>query len=221
MPDVSWGELMVIAVVALVVIGPKDLPQVLRTVGQWIRKVRGFAQEFTGALEAHLRAEEIEDLRRQIQQLRDPELDAQIERTMAETRQRIRPAAPVPTSVDDWAGSPAKASPDDFLAEDGTEVGWVEVEAEHDRIEAEGGLNGATHAPEAGAALPPGFDAPVFDAHGDTGASDSDIPEWADPFGTDSGDSADAAGPRGPAHAAAGQPDSAGKSETARSGGES
>ena len=44
--DISWGELLIIGMVALVVIGPKELPGVLRTVGQWMAKVRRMAAEF-------------------------------------------------------------------------------------------------------------------------------------------------------------------------------
>jgi Tat protein translocase TatB subunit len=46
--DIGWSELVVIAVVALVVIGPKELPGVLRMVGQWMGKARKMAGEFQG-----------------------------------------------------------------------------------------------------------------------------------------------------------------------------
>ena len=49
--DIAWSELGVIAVVALVVIGPKDLPRVLRTMGQWTSKARSMAREFQSGLE--------------------------------------------------------------------------------------------------------------------------------------------------------------------------
>lgn len=45
MLDVAWPELVVIGAVALVAIGPKDLPKVMRTLGQWAGKARGVAQE--------------------------------------------------------------------------------------------------------------------------------------------------------------------------------
>src|SRR5580698_5287057 len=44
--DISWTEFLLIGVVALIVIGPKELPGVLRTLGQYTRKVRGMATEF-------------------------------------------------------------------------------------------------------------------------------------------------------------------------------
>ncbi|MFL5001870.1 MAG: Sec-independent protein translocase protein TatB, partial [Xanthobacteraceae bacterium] len=44
--DIGWSELLVIGVVALIAIGPKELPGVLRTLGQWMTKVRRMANEF-------------------------------------------------------------------------------------------------------------------------------------------------------------------------------
>lgn len=134
MPDVSWGELMVIAVVALVVIGPKDLPNVLRTLGQWVRKARSLASEFQGALDHMAREAEIEELRKQVQAMRDPELDAQIERTMTETRQRMRPPAPV--AVGEWAAAPTPADAADQVESEFDLIPPEEVEAEADRIAA-------------------------------------------------------------------------------------
>lgn len=130
MPDVSWGELMVIAVVALVVIGPKDLPNVLRTLGQWVRKARSLASEFQGAIDHMAREAEIEELRKQIQEMRDPELDAQIERTMSETRERMRPPAPV--AVGDWAATPTPADAVDQVESEFDLIPPDEVERQAD-----------------------------------------------------------------------------------------
>ena len=49
--DMSWGEVMVIGAVALIVIGPKDLPKALRTVGNMTAQVRRMAAEFQGAVQ--------------------------------------------------------------------------------------------------------------------------------------------------------------------------
>jgi sec-independent protein translocase protein TatB len=130
MPDVSWGELMVIAVVALVVIGPKDLPNVLRTLGQWVRKARSLASEFQGAIDHMAREAEIEELRKQVQAMRDPELDAQIERTMSETRERMRPPAPV--AVADWAATPTPADAADQVESEFDLIPPEEVERQAD-----------------------------------------------------------------------------------------
>jgi len=44
--DLGWSEILVVAVVAIIVVGPKDLPKLLRTVGQWVRRARSLASEF-------------------------------------------------------------------------------------------------------------------------------------------------------------------------------
>ena len=49
--DLGWQELMLIALIALVVVGPKDLPRVVRSVSDIIRRVRGMATEFHSSLE--------------------------------------------------------------------------------------------------------------------------------------------------------------------------
>ena len=59
---IDTGELMVIALVALVVIGPKDLPRVMRTVGRWVGQARGMARHFRSGFDAMIRESELEDM---------------------------------------------------------------------------------------------------------------------------------------------------------------
>jgi sec-independent protein translocase protein TatB len=60
--DVAPTELLLVAVVALVVIGPKDLPRVLRVVGQWVGKARGVARQFRSGFDEMVREAELADL---------------------------------------------------------------------------------------------------------------------------------------------------------------
>jgi sec-independent protein translocase protein TatB len=60
----GWGEMVVIGIVALVAIGPKELPTVLRTVGLWMGKVRRMANEFQGQFQEALREAELSDLKK-------------------------------------------------------------------------------------------------------------------------------------------------------------
>ena len=62
--DIGWGELLVIGIVALVAIGPKELPTVLRTLGQWMAKLRRMAAEFQGQFQEALREAEMADLKK-------------------------------------------------------------------------------------------------------------------------------------------------------------
>jgi sec-independent protein translocase protein TatB len=64
--DISWSEFLLIGVVALIVIGPKELPGVLRTLGQYTRKVRSMASEFQGQFQEAMREAEMADLKKQV-----------------------------------------------------------------------------------------------------------------------------------------------------------
>jgi sec-independent protein translocase protein TatB len=64
--DIGWSELLVIGVVALIAIGPKELPGVLRMVGQWMGKVRRMASEFQGQFQEAMREAEMADIKKQV-----------------------------------------------------------------------------------------------------------------------------------------------------------
>jgi sec-independent protein translocase protein TatB len=63
--DISWGKLVIIGVVALIVIGPKELPAVLRQLGQMMAKIRRMAGEFQGQFQEAMREAEMADLKKQ------------------------------------------------------------------------------------------------------------------------------------------------------------
>ena len=63
--DIGWGELVVIGIVALIAIGPKELPGVLRSVGQWVGKIKGMASDFQGQFQEAMREAEVADLKKQ------------------------------------------------------------------------------------------------------------------------------------------------------------
>jgi sec-independent protein translocase protein TatB len=59
---VDTSELLVVAVVALLFIGPKELPRVMMLIGRWIGKVRGYARHFTSGIEGVIREAELEEM---------------------------------------------------------------------------------------------------------------------------------------------------------------
>src|SRR3569832_670415 len=59
---VDSSELAVVAILALIFIGPKDLPKVMRTVGYWVGRVRGMARHFTSGIENMVRDAELEEM---------------------------------------------------------------------------------------------------------------------------------------------------------------
>lgn len=69
MLGISWNEYILIAIVALIVIGPKELPRVLRTIGQWTARVRRMAAEFQGQFQEALREAEMADLKQEMDKL--------------------------------------------------------------------------------------------------------------------------------------------------------
>ena len=69
--DIGWSEFVLIAVVALIAIGPKELPGVLRMVGQWMGKVRKMAAEFQGQFQEAMREAEMADLKKQVEEIND------------------------------------------------------------------------------------------------------------------------------------------------------
>ena len=60
--DIGYSELLVVAVVALIVIGPKDLPRVMRTVGHWVGRARGMARHFRSGIDTMIRESELEEM---------------------------------------------------------------------------------------------------------------------------------------------------------------
>jgi sec-independent protein translocase protein TatB len=68
---IEWTEYAVIAIVALIVIGPKELPAVLRAIGQWTTKIRRMAAEFQSQFQEALREAEMADLKKEVDNLND------------------------------------------------------------------------------------------------------------------------------------------------------
>src|SRR6185503_14171328 len=96
------GELLVIAVVALVVIGPKDLPRVMRSIGQWVGQARGMAKHFRSGLDTMMREAELEEM--------EKKWKADNERIMRDFPAVAAPE-PWPQPVADEASPPADDQP--------------------------------------------------------------------------------------------------------------
>jgi sec-independent protein translocase protein TatB len=69
--DISWSEFAIIAVVALIAIGPKELPGVLRMVGQWMGKARKMAAEFQSQFQEAMREAEMADLKKSFDEVKE------------------------------------------------------------------------------------------------------------------------------------------------------
>jgi len=72
--DISWFELLVVGVVALVIIGPKDLPRTLRNIAQWVRRGRRMMNQFRSGFDDMVREAELDELRQQASKLQSYDL---------------------------------------------------------------------------------------------------------------------------------------------------
>ncbi len=81
--DLSWSHILIFLVVALVVVGPKDLPRLMRIAGQWVRRARAMADQFRQSFDEMARQSELDELRQEIEALRNarpiPELDRMLD----------------------------------------------------------------------------------------------------------------------------------------------
>jgi len=94
--DIGWGELVVIGIVALIAIGPKELPTVLRTLGQYMGKVRRMAAEFQGQFQEAMREAEMADLKKHAEDLKSSVSDLTSFDPMANTKKEIESAFEMP-----------------------------------------------------------------------------------------------------------------------------
>jgi sec-independent protein translocase protein TatB len=79
--DISWSHLMAIAIVALLVIGPKDLPRVLRALGRWAGKARAIAREFQSSIDQMIRESELDEVRKEVEQVASTDIAHEIQKS--------------------------------------------------------------------------------------------------------------------------------------------
>ena len=109
--DIGWGELLVIGIVALIAIGPKELPTVLRTLGQYMGKVRRMAAEFQGQFQDALREAEVADLKKQAEDLTSSVTDFTNFDPVAKAKTDIESAFAEPPATDTTVTASADAPP--------------------------------------------------------------------------------------------------------------
>ena len=94
--DIGWGELVVIGIVALIAIGPKELTTVLRSLGLWMGKIRRMAAEFQGQFQEAMREAEMADLKKQADDLTNSVTGAANFDPMASTQKEMERAFELP-----------------------------------------------------------------------------------------------------------------------------
>ncbi len=94
--DLSWSHILIVLIVALVVVGPKDLPKMMRTTGRWLGKARAMANQFRKSFDEMARQSELDELRSEIEALRSQRPLADIEQSMHQSILPPDPAPPMP-----------------------------------------------------------------------------------------------------------------------------
>jgi sec-independent protein translocase protein TatB len=94
LPSLGFNEIIILGILALVVVGPKDLPLLFRKLGKWTAKLRGMAQEFRTGFDELARQAELDELKKEVDALR---------RTTSLQEIRSELSKPLPT-LEDYAG---------------------------------------------------------------------------------------------------------------------
>ena len=120
--DIGWSELVVIAVVALIAIGPKELPGVLRMVGQWMGKARKMAAEFQGQFQEAMREAEMADLKKSFDEVKEAATSFTGANVMTELQKDVSDALAIDKPVDAQVASavgepvtPTEPTPQTFV----------------------------------------------------------------------------------------------------------
>jgi sec-independent protein translocase protein TatB len=83
--DFGWSELMLIGIIALIVIGPKDLPKALRVAGFWVRKARTLSREFQSSVEQMVREAELDEMRQELKKATEIDLEKEFRQAVDPT----------------------------------------------------------------------------------------------------------------------------------------
>ncbi len=83
--DIGWSEMAVVALLALIVIGPKDLPRVMRTASHWVRKARGLAREFQSGIDDMIREADLADAKKALDDAKRLDIDKAVEKVIDPT----------------------------------------------------------------------------------------------------------------------------------------
>jgi sec-independent protein translocase protein TatB len=116
--DLSWSEILLIGTVALVFIGPKDLPKALRVAGFWVRKARTLSREFQSSIDQMIREAELDEMRQELKKAAELDLNKEFHNTIDPTGSLAESLKP--PELPDFSGThpaPAAAASAEATAE--------------------------------------------------------------------------------------------------------
>jgi sec-independent protein translocase protein TatB len=121
-PGLSLEHIVILGIIALVVVGPKDLPLLLRKLGQWTARLRGMAQEFRTGFDELARQAELDELKREVEALRNTT-------NLSSIRNEItKPLGTMETYAGVSPSPPAPAAPESAAPAENNEAASVEDE---------------------------------------------------------------------------------------------
>lgn len=135
--DIGWSELLILAVVAIIVVGPKDLPKLLHTVGRYVAQIRRMASDFQRQFDDAIRDSELNEIRESVDDLKNLNPVRDIENSIhdiksettdfsldrSDTATGSSQSAAVSTEAQETAGSEDMATADDKSADNRTSKG--------------------------------------------------------------------------------------------------
>ena len=83
--DIGWSEMAVVALIALIVMGPKELPKAMRSLAKWTRKARSMAREFQSGIDDMVREADLEDARKAVESAKSFDIGKTVEETIDPT----------------------------------------------------------------------------------------------------------------------------------------
>jgi sec-independent protein translocase protein TatB len=141
--DIGWSELLVIGVVALIAIGPKELPGALRALGQWMTKIRRMAADFQNQFQEALREAEMADIKKQVETLSSGFDPIDTARKQIESAMEDKPPSALATAAEPSAGSAISSdAPSAYAPPESPPVGQQVAPAEPSPAESEKALAG-------------------------------------------------------------------------------
>jgi sec-independent protein translocase protein TatB len=138
--DLGMSELLLIGVVALVVIGPKDLPKALRVAGFWVRKARTLSREFQSSVEQMIREAELDEMRQELKKATEIDLDKEFRQTIDPTgslAESLKPPELPKFSDADLPAAPPPETPPQASEEPASEEPASEEPASEEKPEAD------------------------------------------------------------------------------------
>jgi sec-independent protein translocase protein TatB len=107
--DIGWQEFLLIGAIALVVIGPKDLPAALKVAGYWVRKARTLSREFQSSIDQMIREAELDEMRQELKKATEFDIEKEFKNTIdpsGELAESIKP----PDIPDFFSETPSSAT---------------------------------------------------------------------------------------------------------------